>query len=101
MNANHNTGAGSLDTNVLSGGGFLRGRLTRLIEVDTGAGILTGEGRGVGKPEYYTYLSARHQVSRNLQLLVGISRDVGFSSGQGVSPNNNFHLAAQLSASRR
>jgi hypothetical protein len=44
MNATHDTGAGSLDTNVLSGGGFLRGRLTRLIEVDTGAGILTGEG---------------------------------------------------------
>jgi hypothetical protein len=100
-NATHNTGAGSLDTNSLSGGGFLRGRLTRLIDVDTGAGILTGEGRGVGKPEYYAYLSARHQVSRNLQLLVGISRDVGFSSGQGVSLNNEFHIGARLNASRR
>jgi hypothetical protein len=100
-NATHNTGAGSLDTNSLSGGGFLRGSLTRLIDVDTGAGILTGEGRGVGKPEYYAYLSARHQASRNLQLLIGISRDVEFSSGEGVSLNNEFHIAARLSASRR
>jgi hypothetical protein len=101
MNATHNTGAGSLDTNVLSGGGFLRGRLTRLIEVDTGAGILTGEGRGIGQPQYYAYLSARHRVSRNLQLLVGASRDVGFSSGEGVSLNTNFHIGAQLNASGR
>ena len=100
-NATHNTGAGSLDTNVLSPGAFLRGHLTRLIEVDTGAGILTGEGRGVGKPEYYAYLSARHQLSRNLQLLVGASRDVGFSSGEGVSLSNEFHIEARLSASRR
>ena len=101
VNASHNTGAGSLDTNVISGGGFLRGNLTRLIEVDTGAGILIGEGPGVGQPQYYAYLSARHQVSRNLQLLVGISRDIGFSSGQGVSLNNEFHIAARLNATRR
>jgi hypothetical protein len=100
-NATDNTGAGFLDTKTLSGGGFLRGPLTRLIDVDTGAGILTGEGPGVGKPQYYAYLSARHQISRNLQLLVGISRDVGFSSGQGVSLDNEFHIAAQLNASQR
>jgi hypothetical protein len=101
INATHNTGAGSLDTNVLSGGGFLRGQLTRLIEVDTGAGIFTGEGPGVGQPQYYAYLSARYQASRNLQLLLGISRDIGFSSGQGVSLNNDFHVGARLNASRR
>jgi hypothetical protein len=101
MNATHNTGAGSLDTNTLSGGGFLRGQLTRLIEVDTSAGILTGEGHGVGKPGIYAVLSARHQVSRNLQLLIAASHDTGFSSGQGVSQNNEFQIAAQLHASRR
>lgn len=101
VNGSHNTGAGSLDTNVISGGGFLRGQLTRLIEVDTGAGILIGEGPGVDQPQYYVYLSARHRVSRNLQILVGISRDIEFSSGQGSSVNNGFQIAAQLSASRR
>jgi hypothetical protein len=101
VNGSHNTGAGSLDTNVISGGEFLRGNLTRLIEVDSGAGVLIGEGPGVGQPQYYAYLSAHHQVSRNLQLLVGASRDVGFSSGQGVSLNNEFHIAARLSATRR
>ena len=101
VNGSHNTGAGSLDTNVISGGGFLRGNLTRLIEVDSGAGVLIGEGPGVNQPQYYAYLFAHHQASRNLQLLVGASRDVGFSSGQGVSLNNEFHIGARLSASRR
>jgi hypothetical protein len=100
LNASHNTGAGSFDTNVISGGGFLRGNLTRLIEVDSGAGILIGEGPGF-QPQYYVYLSARHQISRNLQLLVGASHDVDFSSGEGVSLNNDFYIAAQLKASRR
>lgn len=101
LNASHNTGAGSFDTNVISGGGFLRGKLTRLIEVDTGAGILIGQGPGVDQPQYYVYLSARHQISRNLQVLVGASHDVDLSSGEGVSLNNDFYIAAELKASRR
>jgi hypothetical protein len=101
LNASHNTGAGSSDTNVISGGGFLRGNLTRLIEVDTGAGILIGQGPGVDQPQYYVYLSARHQISRNLQVLVGAAHDVGFSSGAGVSLDNNFYIATQLQATRR
>jgi hypothetical protein len=101
LNASHNTGAGAFDTNVISGGGFLRGNLTRLIEVDTGAGVLIGEGPVVNQPQYYVYLTARHQISRNLQLLLGASHDVDFSSGDGVALNNEFNIAAQLQASRR
>jgi hypothetical protein len=101
LNASHNTGAGAFDTNVISGGGFLRGKLTRLIEVDSGAGILIGQGPGVDQPQYYVYLSARHQISRNLQVLVGAAHDVGFSGGEGVSLDNNFYIATQLQASRR
>jgi hypothetical protein len=101
LNGSHNTGAGAFDTNVISGGGFLRGNLTRLIEVDTGAGVLIGEGPVVNQPQYYVYLSARHQVSRNLQLLVGASHDIDFSSGDGVALDNNFYFSAQLQASRR
>lgn len=101
LNASHNTGAGSFDTNVISGGGFLRGKLTRLIEVDSGAGILIGQGPGVDQPQYYVYLSARHQISRNLQVLLGAVHDVGLSSGEGVSLDNSFYIATQLQASRR
>jgi hypothetical protein len=101
LNASHNTGAGPLDTNVISAGAFLRGNLTRLIEVDTGAGPLIGEGPGVDQPLYYVYLSARHQISRNLQVRVGASHDVDFSSGAGVALDNSFYIAAQLKASRR
>ena len=101
LNASHNTGAGPFDTNVLSGGGFLRGNLTRLIEVDTGAGVLIGQGPVVDQPQYYVYLTARHQISRNLQLLLGASHDIDFSSGEGISLDNEFNLGAQLQASRR
>ena len=101
VNATYNSGADGNDFNTLSGGGFLRGHLTHLIDVDAGAGILLGEGRGVGKPEYYAYLSAHHQLSPILQALVGISRDVQFSAGQGVNLNNDFHVSVQLNASAR
>jgi hypothetical protein len=101
LNASHNTGAGPLDTNIISGGVFLRGNLTHLIEVDTGAGPLIGEGPGVDQPQYYVYLTARHHISRNLQVLLGASHDVDFSSGDGVALDNNFYIATQLQASRR
>ncbi|MBV9878402.1 MAG: hypothetical protein JO025_26965, partial [Verrucomicrobia bacterium] len=77
------------------------GSLTRLIEVDTGAGVLIGQGPVVNQPQYYVYLTARHQITRNLQLLLGASHDIDFSSGDGVALDNEFNFGAQLQASRR
>jgi hypothetical protein len=99
--ASYNTGAGEADTNVLSGGVFVRGRVTSLLSVDAGAGILVGSGPGAGKPGYYAYLSARHEFSRTLRMLLGIRHDSEFSSGLGVSESNNFNLTAQVDLTRR
>ena len=99
--ASYNTGAGANDTNVLSGGVFLRGHLTSLLAVDAGVGVLAGSGPGAGGPGYYAYLSARHEFSRSFRLLLGITHDSEFSSGLGVSESNNFRLTAQADLTRR
>src|ERR1700730_6275798 len=99
--ASYNTGAGAGDTNVLSGGVFLRGHLTSLLAVDAGVGVLAGSGPGAGGPGYYAYLSARHEFSRSFRILLGITHDSEFSSGLGVSESNNFRLTAQADLTRR
>jgi hypothetical protein len=100
-NASYNTGAGANDTNVLSGGVFLRGHLTRLLAVDAAVGILVGSGPGAGGPGYYARLSARHEFSQTFRMLLGIIHDSEFSTGLGVSENNDFHLTAQADLTRR
>jgi|SRR5580692_8419758 hypothetical protein len=99
--ASHNAGGGSNDFNVLSGGGFLRGHVTSLLAVDAGAGILVGSGSGVGGPGYYAYISARHEFSHTFRMLLGISHDTEFSSGLGLSTENDFHFTAEVDLSRR
>jgi hypothetical protein len=100
-NASYNTGAGADDTNVLSGGVFLRGHLTSLLAVDAAVGVLVGSGPGAGGPGYYASLSARHEFSQTFRMLLGIIHDFEFSSGLGVSESNNFHLTAQADLTRR
>jgi hypothetical protein len=100
-NASHNTGAGADDTNVLSGGVFLRGHLTSLLAVDAAVGILVGSGPGTGGPGYYARLSARHEFSRTFRMLLGATHDTEFSSGLNVSESNNFYLTAQADLARR
>jgi len=101
-NASYNTGAGADDTNVLSGGVFLRGHLTSLLAVDAGIGILATSGPGNGGgPSYYAYLSARHEFNRSFRMLLGIAHDSEFSSGLSLSESNNFHLTAQADLTRR
>jgi hypothetical protein len=100
-NASHNTGAGADDTNVLSGGVFLRGHLTSLLAVDAAVGVLVGSGPGTGGPGYYARLSARHEFSHTFRMLLAITHDFEFSSGLSVSESNNFNLTAQADLTRR
>lgn len=101
VDASYNTGGGSSDFDVLSIGPFLRGHLTPLLEVDCGVGPLFTGGPGGGTPQYYAFLSVRHELSRVLQVLVGASHDSEFSSGLGVTQNNNIHLTAEANLSRQ
>ena len=98
--ATSNTGPGSDDVRSFSFGPFLRGRLTRLIDVDLGAGINLVDAPGTGPVLYYVSLQVRYQMSRLVQCLIGFSHDLNFSSGLDLTENNNFNLKAQFQLSR-
>jgi hypothetical protein len=100
INATYNAGGGGDDFDVLSVGGFMRGHLTRLIEVDCGIGVLMLGGPAGGPPGYYAYLSVRHELSRTFQIIAAVNHDSEFSIGLGVTQNNNVHLTAEAKLTR-
>jgi hypothetical protein len=101
INASYNAGGGANDFYVFSVGGFMRGHVTQLLEVDCGVGVLLLGGPGGGPPGYYAYLNVRHELSRNLQIIAGVTHDSQFSVGLGVTENNNIHLNAEASLTRQ
>ena len=101
INATYNAGGGGNDFDVFSVGAFLRGHLTRLVEVDCGVGVLLLGGPAGGPPGYYAYLTLRHELSRTIQILAGVTHDSEFSVGLGVTQNNNVHLTAEARLTRQ
>jgi hypothetical protein len=93
--ATDNAGSGNEDIKSLSFGPYLRGHLTRLLDVDLGAGITLTDSSLSGSAPYYVSLTIRHQVFRTFQYVIGFSHDLDFSSGLSLSQNNNFFLSAQ------
>ena len=100
VNTSYNAGGGASDFYVFSAGPFLKGHITPLLEVDAGVGPLLSAGPAGQPPEYYAFLEVRHQLSRIVQVLAGISHDSIFSSGLGVTQDNNIHLRAQALLTR-
>jgi hypothetical protein len=101
VDTSYNAGGGSSDFYVLSFGPFLRGHITPLLEVDAGVGPLLSAGPAGKTPQYYAFLEVRHQLSRLFQILEGVSHDSEFSSGLGLTQNNNVHLTAQATLTRQ
>jgi hypothetical protein len=99
--ATYNAGNGPFDFYVFSLGPFIRGHITSLVEVDAGIGPLLSAGPAGEPPQWYGSLAVRWQLSRVLQLLAGVDHDSNFSSGLGVTQNNNFRLSVQASLTRR
>jgi hypothetical protein len=100
-NASYNSGEGRFDFYVFSLGPFIRGNITRLLEVDAGIGPLLSAGPAGEPPGYYGFLAVRYQLSRVLQLLAGVDHDTQFSSGLGVTQNTNVRLTVQASLTRQ
>jgi hypothetical protein len=94
-NATYNAGDGPFDFYVFSLGPFVRGHITRLLEVDAGIGPLLSAGPAGQPPQYYGFLSLRYQLSPVIQILAGIDHDSQFSSGLGITQNNNVRLSIQ------
>jgi hypothetical protein len=101
LNATYNAGDGPDDFYVFSMGPFIRGHITRLVEVDAGIGPLLSAGPAGEPPQYYGFLAVRYKLSPVLQLLAGVDHDAEFSSGLGVTQNNNFRVAVEANITRR
>jgi predicted porin len=101
LNATYNSGDGPEDFYVFSIGPFIRGHITRLLEIDAGIGPLLSAGPAGEPPQYYGFIAVRYQLSRVLQILAGIDHDSEFSSGLGVTQNNNIRLSVQATFNPR
>jgi hypothetical protein len=100
-NATYNAGDGPFDFYVFSIGPFIRGHITPLLEVDAGIGPLLSAGPAGQPPQYYASLAFRYQFSALLQILAAIDHDSEFSSGLGVTENNNVRLSIQAKVNPR
>lgn len=101
VNATYNAGDGSADFFAFSMGPYIRGHITHLLELDAGIGPLLTAGPAGGPPGYYASLAVRWQLSRLFQILAGIDHDSEFSSGLGVTQNNNIRLSVEADVTRR
>jgi len=101
VNASYNAGNGPFDFYTFSLGPFIRGNITPLLEVDAGIGPLLSAGPAGEPPQYYGFLAVRYHPSRLIQILAGIDHDTEFSSGLGVTQNNNVRLTVQASLTRK
>lgn len=100
-NASYSAGDGPFDFFAFSFGPFIRGNITRLLEVDAGIGPLLTAGPAGESPQYYGFLAVRYHPNRLLQILAGIDHDTEFSSGLGVTQNNYVHLTVQANLTRK
>ena len=99
--ATYNAGDGPADFYVFSIGPFIRGHITRLLEVDAGIGPLLSAGPAGEPPQYFGFLAFRYHLSALVQLIASVDHDTEFSSGLGVTQNNNVRLGVQASLAPR
>jgi hypothetical protein len=94
--ATDNLGSGNApNVRTFSIGPFVRGQVSRLVDVDLGAG-LTLTNLSAINPTYYVTVRLRHQVFRTFQYLLGYVHDIDISTGSSISEVNDFYLAGRL-----
>jgi opacity protein-like surface antigen len=86
----------SPDVRTLSIGPFLRGQLSRLVDVDLGAGLTFTNLSALDQPTYYVAVRLRHQVFRTFQYILGYSHDIDISTGSTISEVNDLYVAGRL-----
>jgi hypothetical protein len=77
-------------------GPFLRGQLSRLVDVDLDAGLTFTNLSALDQPTYYVGVRLRHQVFRTFQYVLGYAHDIDISTGSSISEDNKFYLAGRL-----
>jgi hypothetical protein len=92
--------AGSTTVSSLNVGPFLRGHLSRLTDVDLGAGASLFDTQPSISPTYYYSVVIRHQFNRNLQVIFSSLHDLVLTTGTDLTKETTFRLGAQVNLTR-
>lgn len=84
------------DANSISVGPFLRGKLSRLVELEMAAGIYIVDATGASPVDYYVSVAIRHKVNRELQWYGSFVRDLQFSVGNELIEDNTINCGVAI-----
>jgi hypothetical protein len=87
---------GAPNVRTFSIGPFVRGQVSRLVDVDLDAGLTFTNLSALDQPTYYVDVRLRHQVFRTFQYVLGYSHDIDISTGSAISEDNKFYAAGRL-----
>jgi hypothetical protein len=90
----------SASVNSLSVGPFIRGKLSRLTDLDISAGATLTETKPSIPPGYYFSGVVRHHVNRNWQLILSASHDLIFTTGTDLTEETVLRAASQFNLTR-
>jgi hypothetical protein len=94
------TAPGFSDANAINAGGFIRGRLTRLIDFEFHAGGYAIDAGSVPSTDWDLTVVVRDQINRDLQAYASFIRDITFGVGNQLSDLNSFYFGAIYNLTR-
>lgn len=94
------TAPGFSDANAINVGGFVRGRLTRLVDVTFHAGAYYIDAGSVPPVNWDLNITVRDQINRDLQAYASFVRDIQFGVGNQLNELNEFNFGASYNLTR-
>jgi hypothetical protein len=88
------------NVNSLSVGPFIRGALSRLTDLDLGAGVNLIDTKPSIPLSYYYAATVRHQINRNWQFIFSARHDLIFTTGTDITEETSLRIASQLNLTR-
>jgi hypothetical protein len=95
------TAPGFSDANAINVGGFVRGYLTRLVDIDLHAGVYYIDATSVPPVNWDLRLTLRDQINRDLQAYVSFVREIQFGVGNQLEENNWFYVGTSYNLTRK
>jgi hypothetical protein len=91
---------GSGNVNSINVGPFIRGKLSRLTDIDLAVGATLVDAKPSIAPNYYFGAVVRHQLNRNWQLILSGSHDLIFTTGSDLTEEYVFRAGTQFNLTR-
>jgi hypothetical protein len=99
--ATRSSGSHSANINSLNVGPFIRGKLSKLTDLDLAGGAsLFDTSAPISPTTYYFNAIIRHQINRNFQLILSASHDLVFTTSTDLTEETIFRAGTQLNLTR-